>query len=584
MTAPQPFDGQPGLRPARRTRRAVSSLLLAAVALAVLGAAAGWLVATTHRATGLAYANALALCPAGSTGYAACLTRATRPVGLLMLSAAAGTLGAGLGTALLVGLWQRTRLAATRPAHPLLQARFVELCRQHRCDGPRRPRLRVGGQRATSVRVPGRPATVVVPAVVAAQPVAPARFDPLVRTQLDLLGTSHAGWPPMDGGWPRLVMPCAAGLVLVIACGRTTIGVSWFDAVRFLLLAAVVAGLALRLPGPGRHPPRPSVAGAWLAGSAAGAVAGAGALTVAAVAWHVAPSADPRLWVGVSAVCAALTLAGLPTPLTPGGRDARRHWHRVSAVAGTLAGLAAGAAVFPATGLPARIPPVAPGTTHGQAAGPAPTPARSATPPQDRPGPVTSAVGTAAANLAARSVEVVLGPRWQADPLPAPPPAGQRPASCHRSIIDAYLRSMRPHRIGHGVARYAAVTSPGGVGLSRLTLQIDIVSYGEPVELFFAATRRAASACRELTDTPSGLRVQALTRPAPEAGERAWRVDLISTLGSGASRVSATTALAVSQVGTTLVLVTMTASLTALDGDVFDEALRRTVAALSPPP
>ncbi|WP_326553555.1 hypothetical protein [Micromonospora sp. NBC_01813] len=590
-----------------RRRDSAWPVLTIGTGMASLGAAVGGFLALAYRPTGLAYADALVLCGPASGDAAVCLTDATRTVGLLMVAGAAVALGVGLACVTLAGLGDTARSARHGRAHPLVDVRFAELCRQYGLRAADLPALRVGGQRVESVRAVAGQAMVVVPAALGRAPLRPAAFDPVVRVELNRIATGRTGWASCLRGWPWLITPVCAGLAGVVGLAGSTLAVPLSASVRLVLLAAVVAGLSIGLRGLGRGRPGLRRIASWYAGGATGAAASIGAMGAASVVWHLDPSAGPPLI--VAATAAMVVTVGLLGVLLAGRSGVLGARPRLgNAVLGALAGLLVGATVFPigfgaAPGAAATMlarPPVGvvdpPARHRAPTAGPsdtgsdeprvpagppgASTPAASAS-RQPAASPVTAGVDTDVANRVARVIEQVLDPTWRADPLPEPPPSWARPAGCHPSIIESYLRSGMAHRTGHGVARYATSGPAGSDSLSRITLQIDVVSYREPVDLVFAAANRTAIACREFTDEPSGLRVQAVTRPAPSAGDRAWRVDLVQTLGRGAGRVTATTALGLAQVDTTVVVVTMTASLTPVDGSLFDETMLRTTAELA---
>lgn len=577
-------------------------LLVVAVALAALGAATGAALALAYRPVGLAYVDVLTRCPPKPTGQAACLAEATRSVGALMLSGAAIALGGGLAGTLLTAVRGERRMTRLRPPHPMVQARFVELCRQHRLIGAAQPRLRIGGRRADSTAGPGRRAAVVLAASAVRQPLVPAVFDPLVRGQLERILSGQAGRSAALRGWPWLLAPVSVALVGTAAVTGTTLGVPVESAVRVMLLAAAVAGLTVGLRGLGGTSGTRTVT--WCAVPATGVIAGAGGHAGASVVWHLVPAAGDRLVAGAALAPALLVLAGLLPAITarrPATAGSRRGAAVLAALAGVVAGLVAfpvGTAAAPDLAAPLLVHP-SPGGPGAPSTGPHDA-TGSAGQPDDASGPAPSAAApgdpvaagpvgldTTAANRAARAVESALDPRWRADPLPTRPAVRSRPAGCHPSIVDDYLRRITAGRTGHGVARYAARATAGTGGLGRTTLQVDVVSYrpdtvstARPVEMVFAAVERAGAACREFADGRSGLRVQSLPRAAPAIGDRAWRMDLVRTLGRGAGRVTATTALGVVQVDTTLVVVSMTASLTAVDTVLFEQAMRRTVAAL----
>lgn len=575
--------------------------LIIGTSLAALGAATGGLLALAYRPTGLAYADALLLCPPGTTS--GCPSDATRAIGGLMVAGAAVALGTGLACYTLLGWCDARMPRRDRPAHPLVELRFAELCRQHGFDAADRPLLRVGGRRAASVYGIGRRAGVVVPPALGRAPVRPVVFDPAVRDELVRLGTGRTGWASGLRGWPWLIAPGCAGLLWAVQAGGSALAVPDALVARLLLLAAAVTGLSVGLRALSRARPGRRRAAGWYAGIAAGTATGTGAVTVVSILWHLQPSTDPLLLVAAALVAMTGPL-GLLVALVAGRVDALGAApRRAGALLGTLAGLLLGAAVFPigvggaASGATALLPrpytgPAGPPPHSSPTAGittiesdrhRAPVGARGASSPAvPGPGPsgtpVAAGVDTGAANRAARVIEELLDPGWSADPLPA---TASPTAGCHPSVIEGYLRSIIAHQTGHGVARYASPAPPATAGLGRVTLQVDVMSYRTPVDLVFAAADRAATACREFTDDHSGLRVQAITRPAPSAGDRAWRVDLVQTLGRGAGRVTATTALGLAQVDSTVVVVTMTASLAPVDGRLFDETLRRTAAELA---
>ncbi|MFV2084666.1 hypothetical protein [Micromonospora sp. LOL_021] len=562
-------------------------LLVVAVALAALGAAIGGMLALTYRPIGLAYLDVLTRCPPSASDPAMCLTEATWAVGALMTSGAAIALGSGLAGTLVSTVCAQRRIARLPSAHPMAEARFEELCRQHRLVGADRPRLRIGGHRTGSTAGPGQRAAVVLPAAAVRQPLVPVVFDPLVRAELDRIASGQSARRAVLRGWPWLLTSVSAALAAVAAFTGPGLGAPAGSTTRVLLLTAAVAGLTVgSRSGPGATCGARTVA--WCAVPAAGVAAGAGGQAGASILWHLAPATGDRLVAGAALAPALLVLACLLPALTarrPGATGSPGP----AAVPATLAGVVAGLLAFPVgTAAPPNL--AAPLLVQPSPAvpdsGSDPDRARRARPDDPRTaGPVP--IDTTAANRAARAVEPVLGPAWRADPLPAPPPAGSRPAGCQPSIVNDYLRRAAAGRTGRGVARYATRATPGGGGLGRTTLQIDVVSYGpdamssaRPVEMVFAAVERAGAACREFIDGRSGLRVQSLTRTAPAVGDRAWRIDLVRTLGRGAGRVTATTALAVVQVETTLVVVSMTASLAVVDGELFEQAMRRTVAVL----
>ncbi|MFY1650254.1 hypothetical protein ACN27J_05080 [Solwaraspora sp. WMMB762] len=573
-------------------------LLLVAVALAALGAATGGMLALAYRPIGLAYLDVLTRCPPSAGDQTMCLTEVTWAVGALMASGAAIALGSGLAGTLVTTVRAQRWIARLPPARPMAEARFEELCRQHSLVGSHRPRLRIGGHRTDSIAGPGQRAAVVLPAAAVRQPLVPVVFDPLVRAELDRIASGQSARRAVLRGWPWLLASVSAALAAAAAftgpaftgpgpgplAGSTT---------RVLLLAAAVAVLTVGLRR-GPDGTRGTRAAAWCAVPAAGVIAGAGGQAGASVLWHLAPAAGDRLVAGAALAPALLVLAGLLPALTA-GRPGATGSRGTAAVPAMLAGVVAGLLAFPvgtaaapnlAAPLLVQPSPAVPDSGSDPRGGSDPDRTRRARP--DGPGaagPVP--IDTTAADRAARAVEPVLGPAWRADPLPAPPPAGSRPAGCQPSIVNDYLRRAAAGRTGRGVARYATLAAPGGGGLGRTTLQIDVVSYRpdamsstRPVEMVFAAVERAGAACREFTDGRSGLRVQSLPRAAPAVGDRAWRMDLVRTLGRGAGRVTATTALAVIQVDTTLVVVSMTASLAVVDGELFEQAMRRTVAAL----
>ncbi|ROO60140.1 hypothetical protein EDC02_1998 [Micromonospora sp. Llam0] len=583
-------------------------LLVVAVALAALGAASGGMLALTYRPIGLAYLDVLTRCPPSASDPAMCLTEATWAVGALMTAGAAIALGSGLAGTLVTTVCAQRRIARLSPAHPMAEARFEELCRQHRLVGSDRPRLRIGGHRTGSTAGPGQRAAVVLPAAAVRQPLVPVVFDPLVRAELDRIASGRSARRAVLRGWPWLLASVSAALAAVAAFTGTAFtgpgpGTPAGSTTRVLLLTAAVAGLTVglrRCPGGTRG----ARTVAWCAVPAAGVIAGAGGQAGASILWHLAPAAGDRLVAGAALAPALLVLAGL-LPVLTAGRPGATGSPGAAAVPATLAGVVAGLLAFPvgtaaAPGLAAPLlvqpsPAVPDGGSDLRGADPRggsdpqgsdPDRARRASPGGPRTArPVP--IDTTTANRAARAVEPVLGPAWRADPLPAPPPAGSRPAGCQPSIVDDYLRRVAAGRTGQGVARYATRAAPGNGGLGRTTLQIDVVSYrpdamssARPVDMVFAAVERAGAACREFTDGRSGLRVQSLPRAAPAVGDRAWRMDLVRTLGRGAGRVTATTALAVIQVDTTLVVVAMTASLAVVDGELFEQAMRRTVAEL----
>ncbi|MFV2108980.1 hypothetical protein [Micromonospora sp. LOL_015] len=561
-------------------------LLLVAVALAALGAATGGMLALAYRPIGLAYLDVLTRCPPSASDQTMCLTEVTWAVGALMTSGAAIALGSGLAGTLVTTVRAQHWIARLPPAHPMAEARFEELCRQHSLVGSHRPRLRIGGHRTDSIAGPGQRTAVVLPAAAVRQPLVPVVFDPLVRAELDRITSGRSTRRAMLRGWPWLLASVSAALAAAAAFTGLGPGTLAGSTARVLLLAAAVAVLTVGLRrGPGGT--RGARAAVWCAVPAAGVIAGAGGQAGASVLWHLAPAAGDWLVAGAALAPALLVLAGLLPALTAGRPSAAGSWG-TAAVPAMLAGVVAGLLAFPvdtaaapnlAAPLLVQPSPAVPDS------GSDPDHARRARPDGPRTaGPVP--IDTTAADRVARAVELVLGPAWRADPLPAPPPAGSRPAGCQPSIVNDYLRRAAAGRTGRGVARYATL-APGGGGLGRTTLQIDVVSYRpdamsstRPVEMVFAAVERAGAACREFTDRRSGLRVQSLPRAAPAVGDRAWRMDLVRTLGRGAGRVTATTALAVIQVDTTLVVVSMTASLAVVDGELFEQAMRRTVAAL----
>ncbi|WBC21800.1 hypothetical protein O7543_04795 [Solwaraspora sp. WMMA2080] len=562
-------------------------LLVVAVALAALGAATGGILALAYRPIGLAYLDVLTRCPPSAGDQAMCLTEATWAVGALMASGAAIALGSGLAGTLVTTVCAQRRIARLPPAHPMAEARFEELCRQHRLVGSDRPRLRIGGRRTDSTAGPGQRPAVVLPAAAARLPLVPVVFDPLVRAELDRIASGQSARRAVLRGWPWLLASASAALAAGAACTGPGQGTPAGSMSRVLLLAVAVASLTVGL----RCGPGGARTVTWYAVPAAGVIAGAGGQAGASVLWHLAPAVGDQLVAGAALAPALLVLAGLLPVLTAG----RTGSPGAAAVPATLAGVVAGLLAFPvgtaaapdlAAPLLIRPSPTVPDSGSGPRGGPDPDHAHRAPDTPRSAGPVP--IDTAAANRAARAVEPVLGPAWRADPLPAPPPAGSRPAGCQPSIVDDYLRRAAAGRTGRGVARYATRAAPGGAGLGRSTLQIDVVSYrpdamssARPVEMVFAAVERAGAACREFTDGRSGLRVQSLPRVAPAIGDRVWRMDVVRTLGRGAGRVTATTALAVVQVDTTLIVVSMTASLAVVDGELFEQVIRRTVAGLA---
>ncbi|WFE20378.1 hypothetical protein O7621_21110 [Solwaraspora sp. WMMD937] len=566
--------------------------MLVAVALAALGAATGGMLALAYRPIGLAYLDVLTRCPPLASDQTMCRTEMTWAVGALMTAGAAIALGGGLAGTLVTAVRAQRRIARLTPASPLAEARFEELCRQHSLVGSHRPRLRIGGHRTDSIAGPGQRAAVVLPAAAVRQPLVPVVFDPLVRTELDRIASGLSTRRGVLRGWPWLLTSVSAALAAAAAVTGPGPGTLAGSTTRVLLLAAAVAVLTVGLRrGPGGT--RGARAVAWCTVPAAGVIAGAGGQAGASVLWHLAPAAGDWLVAGAALAPALLVLAGLLPALTAGRSSAAGSWG-TAAVPAMLAGVVAGLLAFPvgtaaapnlAAPLLVQPSPAVPNTGSDPRGESDPDRARRARPDGPRTvGPVP--VDTTVADRAARAVELVLGPAWRADPLPPPPPAGSRPAGCQPSIVNDYLRRAAAGRTGQGVARYATL-APGGGGLGRTTLQIDVVSYRReamsstrPVEMVFAAIERAGAACREFTDGRSGLRVQSLPRAAPAVGDRALRMDLVRTLGRGAGRVTATTALAVVQVDTTLVVVSMTASLAVVDGELFEQAIQRTVAAL----
>ncbi|MDG4766084.1 hypothetical protein O7632_18530 [Solwaraspora sp. WMMD406] len=551
--------------------------------LVAFGATAGWLSAVSYRPTGLAYANAVALCPATDSA-ADCLRPATQPVGLLMLVGAAFALGTGVGLVLLVPLWDRARLAGSQRPHPAVQARFVELCRQHRLTGPPQPTLRIGGRRVASTSLPGWPATIVLPRSVVDPPLRPSEFDPAVRGELDRIDRGALAWSGTLRGLPWLVWPATVGLIGTTASAVPAFAGSWDTGARIALQGVLVTGIVCgaRWLAQARGRTRPA---GWVAGMVSGTAVGAVAVTALVTGWHLAPASDGASLVVPTALLAGVVLAGTLLAVAGRRRPDRSgpRPRRGALVLGAVVGLATGLTAFPVVptvSTRTSIPLTA--ATGGPPAG-VPTVGPSPTKPAAGPGPVSrpaAPLGTAAANRAARAVEVLLGARWRADPLPVIGSGTGRRTICHPRMLDGYLRGVRPHRAGHGVARYASLPAPGTDSLHRVIMQIDVVSYHHPVDHVVVAAERATSVCRDHFDASSGLRVQALVRPAPPLGDRSWRVDLTQTLGSGAGRVTATTALVLVRAGTTLVLVTMTVTLTQMDEWLLTEALDRTVAAL----